>query len=231
MRTHQPSHLHPGVIHMHVECFTFNVFQTNCYVCSSGKDAIVIDPAAGADWEHETLRDYIDQEGLQLRCVVLTHAHIDHILGLARLCEERGISFVMHRSDLPLLHNAEMQARMFAIEFSTPSDPDSYLAEGDHVEFGDVRLEVLHTPGHSPGSISLVERSENVVLGGDVLFQGSIGRTDLWQGSLPVLMQSIYGKMLPLGDDVRVYPGHGPSTTIGAERKTNPFLTGTYAVG
>lgn len=215
---------------MHIECFTFNPFQTNCYVCSSGKDAIVIDPAAGAEWEHEILRDYIDEEGLQLRHVVLTHAHIDHILGLDRICKERNMSYMMHRSDLPLVHNAHVQAQMFAIEFKTPSDSEQYLREGDVVEFGTARLEVLHTPGHSPGSISLIERSDSVALAGDVLFQGSIGRTDLWQGSLPILMQSIYGKLIPLGDEVRVFPGHGPATTIGVERETNPFLTGTYAV-
>jgi glyoxylase-like metal-dependent hydrolase (beta-lactamase superfamily II) len=135
------------------------------------------------------------------------------------------MDFQMHREDAPMLSGAEEQAALFGVEIAKPPPPSSFIEDGDTIEFGNVRLDVLHTPGHSPGSISFYNETSGVVFAGDVLFQGSIGRTDLWRGSLPELMRSIFEKLVPLGEDVRVYPGHGPVTTIGQELHSNPFLT------
>ncbi|MEX0600570.1 MAG: MBL fold metallo-hydrolase, partial [Rhodothermales bacterium] len=137
-----------------------------------------------------------------------------------------GMGFKMHREDRKLLAAAGEQARMFGVSIEEPPEPEGFLEEGDEVAFGDVVLDVLYTPGHSPGSISFFDAASKQVLSGDVLFQGSIGRTDLWRGSMPELMQSIFQKLVPLGDEVVVHPGHGPVTTIGRERASNPFLTG-----
>ena len=117
---------------------------------------------------------------------------------------------------------------MFGVSIEPPPETSSFLADGDVVEFGRVRFQVLHTPGHSPGSICFYDEPSRAVIAGDVLFQGSIGRTDLWRGSLPELMRSIFEKLVPLGDDVQVHPGHGPDTTIGRERESNPFLTSGF---
>ena len=135
----------------------------------------------------------------------------------------------MHRAELPFLVHAQEQARLFGVDLETPPAPEHFLEEGDTVAFGEVTWRVLHTPGHSPGSVCFYDEGEGAVLSGDVLFQGSIGRTDLMQGSMPQLMRSIFEQLVPLGDETRVYPGHGPATTIGRERQANPFLTGRPA--
>lgn len=209
---------------MTIQPFTFNPFQTNCYVCHDAGEAVIVDPSSTNPREHQAVLDYIAREGLVVRHLLLTHAHIDHIFGCAFFAAHFGQGWQMHRGDLPLLRHAEDQARLFGVAVEPPPEPGVFLEEGDTVTFGGATWEVLHTPGHSPGSVSFYDRATGAVVAGDVLFMGSIGRTDLWQGSLPELMASIYQKLVPLGDDVRVYPGHGPATTIGRERRTNPFL-------
>lgn len=210
---------------MQIQPFTCNPFQTNSYVCYDEDDAVIIDASFSTDAEFASLERFIEKNELTVRHLLLTHGHIDHILGCRRLVDTFGLHFQMHRDDAPLLANAEMQAKMFGIRMERPPDPGGYLREGDTIEVGSVHLKVIHTPGHSPGSISFFDEGSRSVFAGDVLFRGSIGRTDLWQASLPQLMQSIFQKLIPLGDDVRVYPGHGPATTVGQERQTNPFLT------
>lgn len=210
---------------MQVQRFTFNPFQTNCYVCSSGSDAVLIDPSCATTDEFAVLEQYLGERDLTVRHLLLTHAHIDHIFGCAHFAEAFGMGFQMHREDLPLLSGAEEQARMFGVEIDPPPAPSNFLSEEDVIEFGDVSLAVLYTPGHSPGSICFYDEASRAVISGDVLFQGSIGRTDLWRGSLPELMRSIFERLLSLGDEVRVHPGHGPDTMIGRERVSNPFLT------
>lgn len=210
---------------MDVQRFTFNPFQTNCFVCSAGREAVIIDPSCMTPDEFGTVESYLDENELAVRHLLLTHAHIDHIFGCAHFAGKFGMDFQMHREDAPLLSRAEDQARMFGVDIESPPTTSEFLAEGDVVEFGDVKLDVLYTPGHSPGSICFYDAQSHAVVAGDVLFQGSIGRTDLWRGSLPELMRSIFEKLIPLGDEVRVHPGHGPDTTIGRERQSNPFLT------
>lgn len=213
---------------MVVRQFTFNPFQTNGYVCHSEGKGVLIDAPSSNSSEHEEIERYIQQEGIRIMHLLLTHAHIDHIFGCSHFEQRFGLPFRLHRSDVPLLQNAVQQATMFGVALDPPSVPTQFLEEGDVIAFGDVELEVLHTPGHSPGSVTFFDPESRAAFSGDVLFSGSIGRTDLWQGSLPVLMQAIFQKLVPLGDDVRIHSGHGPDTTVGAERRDNPFLTSGF---
>jgi glyoxylase-like metal-dependent hydrolase (beta-lactamase superfamily II) len=210
---------------MTIKPFTFNPFQTNCFVCSEGGSAVVIDPSSADESEHKELIDYVGDRQLRVERILLTHAHIDHIFGLAHLCVALEAPFWMHRADLPLLEHGKEQALLFGTTLDTPPPPAGFLDESDTLKLGTHEWRILHTPGHSPGSISFYDREESVVFGGDVLFAGSIGRTDLWQGSLPTLMQSIFQKLVPLGESVRVMSGHGPATTIAEEVAHNPFLS------
>ena len=211
---------------MIIKSFTFNPFSTNCYVVESGDDLVVIDPSNHSATEHEHLIAYIEGREGSLKRILLPHAHIDHIFGCARLAEHFNVGIEVHGSETILLERGETQAAMFGVELDRPPRPVRLIEAGETIAFGEVTWEVLHTPGHSPGSVSFVDREAGVTFAGDVLFAGSIGRTDLWQGSLPVLMQSIFGQLVPLGDDMRILPGHGPETTIGRERVSNPFLVG-----
>jgi hydroxyacylglutathione hydrolase len=211
---------------MTIQSFTFNPFQTNCYVCHNAGEAVLVDPSSMTAAEHQVVVDYLEHEGLTVRHLLLTHGHIDHIFGCAFFAARFGQAFQVHRDDLPLLRRAEEQGQVFGVAVEPPPEPDRFLQEGDTISFGHTTWEVLHTPGHSPGSVCFYDRAAGAVIAGDVLFQGSIGRTDLWQGSLPQLMASIFQKLVPLGDATAVHPGHGPATTIGRERRANPFLTG-----
>lgn len=214
---------------MNVQRFTFNPFQTNCFLCESEGEAVLVDPGCITAQERQLVDNFVAEKNLEVKHLLLTHAHIDHIFGCAHFSNRYEMGFQMHREDLPLLSHSEEQAQMFGVEIETPPEPSDFLEEEDVIEFGSVRLEVLHTPGHSPGSISFFDRDSKSVLSGDVLFAGSIGRTDLWRGSLPTLMRSIFDKLIPLGDEVVVRPGHGPDTHIRRERETNPFLTHGFA--
>ncbi len=211
---------------MTVQSFTFNPFMTNCYVVHSAGEAVLIDPSCASASERRQVVDYIEAHGLTMRHLLLTHAHIDHIFGCAFFSEKYGQAFKMHAAERAFIARAEQQAMAFGVRVDPPPMPETFLDEGDTVSFGDVTFEILHTPGHSPGSICYYDADGGRVVSGDVLFQGSIGRTEgLPQTSLPQLMDSIFEKLLPLGDETVVYPGHGPATTIGRERRSNPFLT------
>ena len=214
---------------MVIQPFSFNPFATNSYVCHDAGEAVLIDASAHTQAEQEIVTGYIEENDLTVRHLLLTHAHIDHIFGCAFFAERYAKEWQMHRADVPFIDRAEDQAVAFGITLERPPLPKRFLEEGDTIPLGRTELRVLHTPGHSPGSVCFYEEQESDVLSGDVLFQGSIGRTDLPQGSMPQLMQSISKKLLPLGDKTRVYPGHGPATTVGQERKTNPFLVERYS--
>lgn len=211
---------------MHIQRFTCSPFQTNSFICHDDGEAVLVDPSCSTDEEIALLEGYVDDRELSMRHLLLTHAHIDHIFGCRHFAKRYGMGFKMHREDRKLLAAAGEQARMFGVSIEQPPEPEGFLDEGDQVAFGDTVFDVLYTPGHSPGSISFFDAASKQVFSGDVLFQGSIGRTDLWRGSMPELMQSIFQKLVPLGDEVVVHPGHGPDTTIGRERTSNSFLTG-----
>ena len=210
---------------MHVEAFTFNPFMTNCYVCHDEGEAVVVDASCATDDECRQVLAVIDEYDLDVRHLLLTHAHVDHIFGCRFFEDHFDMRFKAHEAATPFIEQAEEQAAAFGVEVEQPSVPTTFLAEGDTISFGDVTLDVLHTPGHSPDSISFVHWASDQALTGDVLFQNSIGRTQgLPETSRTQLLTSITDKLLPLGDDVTIYPGHGPETTIGRERKQNPFV-------
>ena len=171
----------------------------------------------------------MERHGLRVRHLLLTHGHIDHVLGCAHFAAlyapgAEGGGWALHPADLPLLQNVAVQGEMFGLSVTAPPDPTRTLAHGDTIALGEATLEVRHAPGHSPGSVVFVDHAGGQVVGGDVLFQGSIGRTDLWGGDHATLIRSIRAQLLPLADETRVYAGHGPATTVGAERRSNPFL-------
>jgi glyoxylase-like metal-dependent hydrolase (beta-lactamase superfamily II) len=203
---------------MKILAFEVTPFMVNCYVVKDGGDAVVIDPG---DTSPRMLRAL---DGSTVRTIVNTHCHCDHCGGNAELAAKTHAELAIHRDELPLLHAMEIQAQMFGVSVVPSPEPARFLKEGDTVSAGSVSLKVLDAPGHSPGHIVLV--GDGHVFCGDVLFQGSIGRTDLPGGDYHQLLESIRTKLLTLPDDTVVYPGHGPATTIGDERNTNPFLVG-----
>jgi hydroxyacylglutathione hydrolase len=203
-----------------VRGFTGGVFAENTYLVScvgSGK-AIVVDPGAAVG---EALR-VAEESSLDVVGIVLTHAHIDHVDGAAEAKRRTGAPITLHRADEELYHAAPLQGQWFGVQVEPPPPLDGYLADGDRVSVGSCRLEVRFTPGHAPGHVILV--GDGLALVGDCVFQGSIGRTDLPGGDLETLMKSIRQRILTLPDETVLYPGHGPETTVGHERATNPFL-------
>ena len=193
----------------------------NCYIVGdhATKTAIVIDPGGEAD----ELAEVIASKGLTITAIVATHAHFDHIIGAERLRALTGAPFHMNKADEPLLPWMQESGRMFlGVDLPAPPSIDTPAAEGDRLVAGAAELEVIHTPGHSPGSISLL--ADGALFSGDTLFAGSIGRTDLPGGDGRALLDAVRTKLFGLGDDMPVYPGHGPATTLAVERATNPFV-------
>ena len=201
---------------MEIRTFAVTPFIENCFVVKDGDEVLIIDPGDAP----AALFRYI--AGCTVRMIVNTHGHCDHCGGNAALIEKTGAELAIHRDDLPLLRSMAIQAQMFGVDTEPSPDPGRFLSENDRVDVGSLSFRVLHTPGHSPGHIVLV--GDGLVFCGDVLFQGSIGRTDLPGGNYEQLLASIRDKLLVLPDETIVYSGHGPSTTIGDERRTNPFL-------
>ncbi len=206
--------------------FTFNPFQENTYVLyDDTKECIIIDPGCFTQNEKDQLVRFIDEKNLKPVRLINTHCHLDHIFGNRFVAEKYNLELEIHKGEVPVLEAAPMVSANYGIPFPEPSPPASkFLEEGDIVKFGETELEVLFTPGHSPASISFFCKKDKYVIAGDVLFQGSIGRTDLPGGDFPTLISVIKEKLFPLGDDVKVYSGHMGMTTIGAEKKSNPFL-------
>jgi len=198
----------------------------NCYlvVDDAAEACAIIDPGE----ESGLILERLAATGARCAAIWLTHAHVDHVHGVARVRAETGAPVYLHPADRPLYDRAADQAVVFGMARVSLPPPDHALAHGDTVKAGGLQFEVRHTPGHSPGSVSLV--GHGVAFTGDVLFQGSIGRTDLFGGDFDTLIRSIEQELLSLGDDTIVYSGHGPETTIGRERRANPFLQGARPV-
>ena len=210
---------------LHIHRFEVNPFQENTYlVAHTNGSAFLVDPGFSDGREEQDFEDALRRQKLSLKEVVLTHAHIDHVLGLAYIHRCFGHAPVMHASDLPLLERAPAIGQAYGVPCPQPPDPKGFLEHGHPFVFEGEELEVRHAPGHSPGSLVFIYHPGKWVLVGDVLFAGSIGRTDLPGGNHQELLQSIAQQLLTLPDDYAVYPGHGPQTTIGAERRSNPFL-------
>ena len=193
--------------------------QTNCYILQSGTAAIIVDPGD----EPERIVRFVHDIKVKPSQIVATHTHFDHVLGVDAVRAKLKIPFLVHRDDLSMLESMQGRVRqIMGFEVPPPPKVDSYLKDGDVLRVGDETIRVLHTPGHSPGSISLSGTS--YVFTGDALFNQSIGRTDLPGGDLQILIHSIKERLFKLDDETVVYPGHGPETTIGDERLANPFV-------
>lgn len=205
------------------EILSVGPLECNCSIVGdeATREAIVIDPGD----EIERVQEILMRHGMKVKYIVATHAHIDHVGGLKKLQELTGAPALMHKADLPLYQNLAVQAACLGLEPPGMIKVDQFLNDGDGLQWGSLSIEVLHTPGHSPGSLSLYLGGENArIFAGDTLFQGGVGRWDLWGGSEDQLMGSIREKLLPFPDETLVFPGHGPGTTIGRERQSNPFL-------
>ena len=205
---------------MRIERFPMGAFQVNSYVlaCESTGAVAVVDPGD----EPELLIEHLEGMGARPVAILNTHGHIDHVAGVAAIVRRYDVPFWLHADDRFLIDRFEDQARAFGLDFEPPPPPDHALRPGESYSLGDCELRILHTPGHSPGSVTFVHGRD--AISGDVLFAGSIGRTDLPGADAATLFRSIDEELLPLGDDVTVHSGHGPTTTIGAERRSNPFL-------
>lgn len=196
--------------------------QTNCYLagCEETQEGIVIDPGD----EAERILAEVETLGLTVKYILNTHAHFDHIMANADMVKATGAPLALHPLDLPLLRENGGSA-LFGLEATPSPDPDMALAEGDTIKMGQYTFQVLFTPGHTPGHVSFYEPTANIIFDGDVLFANGIGRTDLPGGDYATLMNSIHEKLMPLPDETTVCSGHGPITTIGRERNSNPWLS------
>lgn len=206
---------------MILEYLTVGPFQENSYILGDegAGEGILIDPGH----DPEAILDRVAALKLRITAIVNTHAHIDHVGGVPEIMRRLKVPFRLHEDDMPLLKAIPRQAEMFGLPPLEVPPVESYLKEGMTFRVGSIDVRIIETPGHSPGSVTLVV-GKNDLIAGDVLFAGSIGRTDLWGGDFQILKSSIRDKLFPLGDECRVWPGHGPETTIGEERRTNPFV-------
>ncbi|HWX38075.1 MAG TPA: MBL fold metallo-hydrolase [Candidatus Sulfotelmatobacter sp.] len=224
------------------EILPVGMLQCNCHVVGDPKtrEAIVIDPGDDA----RRIIDVIERHHLNVTAIVVTHTHIDHVVGLHRIHEATGAPVYVHADDLELYRNLDVQAGWLGWKIPEKAQIDQLVREGDAIRWGNCEALIIHTPGHTPGSICLyvpgdsplapagsgdpykARHDRGLLFAGDTLFAGSIGRTDLWGGSFPEIIRSLKLKLLSLPDSTMVYPGHGEATTIGQERETNPFLTG-----
>lgn len=198
-------------------------FQQNCTILfdTTEKTGVVVDPGGDVP----SIRSAIEAQGVRVSAIWITHGHLDHVGGAMELKEALGVDILgPHEADSMLLGNVEKQARSYGLDGMQNCTPDRYLAEGETVSFGEHVFEVLHCPGHAPGHVVYFNRAANFAHVGDVLFRGSVGRTDLPGGDQATLIRSIKEKLLPLGDEVGFICGHGPGGRFGEERRTNPFL-------
>ncbi len=208
-----------------IQIFTFNGFQENTLILSDeNSNCVIVDPGCYDRYEEEELVNFIEKQELKVLALLNTHAHIDHVLGNQFVLSKYPGPHYLHEEDIPVLHSVTNYAHLYGFDGYKPSpNPNMVLKGGEKLVFGEINLEVLHTPGHSPGHVVFYNRENNFVINGDVLFEGSFGRTDLPGGSMPVLKKTILDIMFQLPDETLVFCGHGNSTTIGKEKRTNPI--------
>jgi hydroxyacylglutathione hydrolase len=210
---------------MTVTCLTFNPFAENTYLLhDETKECVIVDPGCSTPAEREKLKQTVTSLGLKVVKLLNTHCHIDHVLGNKFVADTYNVGLEMHEADLPTLRAIPSYAPNYGFPDYQELLPATFLTENDTVSFGNTELKVLFTPGHAPGHVVFYNEKDQVLIGGDVLFQRSIGRTDLPGGDFDTLIRSIKEKLFVLPDAVTVHCGHGPATTIGEEKKHNPFL-------
>lgn len=211
---------------MTIKIFTFNPFQENTYlIYDDNKNAAIIDAGCMTEIEKNTLSKFISDQELQVKRILNTHLHIDHQFGNRYVSEKYDLKPEAAKEDEFLLERIAEQSKMFGLPAQEkPQEIGSYIEDNQEIKIGDISLKAIHAPGHSPGSMCLYAEKEGVLFAGDVLFHGSIGRTDLPQGDYATLIRSITNRLLVLPDETVVYCGHGPATTIGNEKINNPYL-------
>lgn len=208
----------------HIQTFTFNPFYENTYVLyDDTKECIIIDPGCIEKYERDELAQFIETNHLIVKALINTHCHIDHVLGNAWVMKHFQVPLWIHPIEAATLKSVEAYAPHYGFAGYETSQADAFLNEGDQVIFGKTVLDIFFVPGHAPGHIALYNIQQKFVMGGDVLFKGSIGRTDLPGGDYKTLIDSIQHKMFSLPDDTVVYSGHGPNTHIGVEKRSNPY--------
>lgn len=208
-----------------VHSFTFNAFQENTYIVSDEDgNCAIFDPGMSGPKEEKTLTSYIEDNNLTPIALYNTHCHIDHVLGNKFIHDTYGLMPNFHEGELPLLVTVENIAPMYGFRYDTSPIPQTFLQEGDHILIGKNTLKALLVPGHSPAHLCFYSEAQGFIIGGDVLFKNSIGRTDLPGGNHEQLVENIKQKIYTLPESTIIYPGHGPFTTVGFEKTTNPFI-------
>lgn len=208
-----------------VKTFEFSPFSENTYLLyDETNECVIIDAGNYSKKEDEELSAFISEKSLKLVKILNTHGHIDHIFGLSYLKKTYNVDIYGHREDDAVLDDTKKYGMQFGIDVSVPPKVNCYIEDNDVINFGNSKLSVIHLPGHTPGGVGYYNEIQKILFSGDVLFNDSIGRTDFPGGNYDVLMHSIKAKLLVLPQDVVVYSGHGPATTIGKEARTNPFL-------
>lgn len=210
---------------LNIQVFSFNPFSENTYlIFNENKKGYLIDPGNWNETETEVLENFIKENKIIIQNILLTHAHIDHVLGLQWAFDTYEVAVKMHQEEKEVLDRNPMSARNYGFDFKPFEGEIEYLKEGDSVFLDEDELKILFVPGHSPGSIAFYNKSQNFVISGDALFQGSIGRTDLYRGNHTQLLESIRTQLFTLPEETQVYSGHGNATQIGFEKKHNPFF-------
>ncbi len=209
-----------------VHSFVFSPFQENTYVVADDTtgEAVIIDPGCYEQAEKETLAQYIEHHKLTIKYLLLTHAHLDHVFGCAFVKRKYGVKLYLNPLDQPIFDDVANRCIMFGLRGYDPTTVDEPLYEGDQIRFGNTVFDVVFVPGHAPGHVAFINHADRYILGGDVLFRQSVGRTDLPFGNPATLMNSIRTKFYTLPDDYTVYSGHFEPTTIGYEKRNNPFI-------
>lgn len=216
-------------VNMNIKTFHFNQLMVNTYILSDEtKEAVIIDPGNCRFHEDSQIREYVSDNNLTVKYIINTHPHLDHIAGNPWCKDEYKADILLHEAGMKEYNRAYAYATVFGFEFDGMPAPDRYIEEGDTVTFGNQRLEVLYTPGHCEGSVCLYSADNQVVFTGDLIFELSVGRSDLPTGDGVKLLQSIREKILTLPDEVTILSGHGGPTTVGKERKENPFINGQW---
>lgn len=210
---------------MKVHVFPNNPFQENTYVLADPSGACaIIDPGMSNPAEEEAIAHFIEKEGLRPELLLNTHCHVDHVLGNRYIYEQYGLLPQFHEGEAPVLSDVQVRAPMYGLRYEQSPIPEQFLPEEGEVHFGQTRLQLIFAPGHSPAHLCFYHKESHSLIGGDVLFKGSIGRTDLPGGNHQLLLGNIAQKLYLLPEETTVYPGHGPETTIGFEKRNNPFV-------
>lgn len=210
---------------IHIQIFVNNPYQENSYILyDETKECVIIDPGMYTSVEQNEVINFIKEEGLKPVLFLNTHCHIDHVLGNKFIFDNYGLKPQFHKGELPVLQAVPAYAPQQGFRYELSPEPEVFLPETGFVNFGNSSLELVFAPGHSPAHLCFLSRADKFLIGGDVLFRGSIGRTDLPGGNYQTLINSIQNKVFTLPDDIVVYPGHGPETTVGYEKQYNPFF-------